>query len=55
MLKKNIYIVLYGPIKQGKKCDFYLRRGDFIMLLKISQLNGQLQKKKKIIKIYTHN
>jgi hypothetical protein len=26
---------------------FYLRRQDFIMFLKISQLNGPLQKKKK--------
>jgi hypothetical protein len=25
-----------------KKCDFYLRRGDFIMFLMISQLNGSL-------------
>jgi hypothetical protein len=34
-------------IKQCKKCDFDLRRGDFIMVLKISQLNGSLQKTKK--------
>jgi hypothetical protein len=28
------------------KCDFYLRRGDFIMFLMISQPNAPLQKKK---------
>ncbi len=33
-------------IEQCKKCDFDLRRGDFIMFLKISQLNDSLQKKK---------
>ncbi len=40
-------------VKQCKKCDFYSRRGDFIMFWKISQLNGPLQKK--TIKIYTHD
>jgi hypothetical protein len=33
-------------IKQCKKCDFQLRRGDFIMFSMISQLNGPFQKKK---------
>jgi hypothetical protein len=39
-------MILYGNvenyinIKQCKKCDFDLRRGDFIMVLKINQLNG---------------
>jgi hypothetical protein len=37
-------MILYG-IKQYKKCDFNLRRENFIMFLKISQLNGPLQKK----------
>jgi hypothetical protein len=41
-------------IEQCKKCDFDLRRGDFIMFLKISQLNDPLQKKRPS-KIYTHN
>jgi len=31
-------------LKQCKKFDFYLRRGDFIMFSIISQLNGSLQK-----------
>jgi hypothetical protein len=39
-------MILYGYVKQCKKCDFYLRRGDFIMFLMQSQLNGPLQKKK---------
>jgi len=34
-------------IEQCKKCDFDLKRGDFIMFLKISQLNDSLQKKKR--------
>ncbi len=44
-------MILYGNvenyinIKQCKKCDFDLRRGDFIMVLKINQLNGSQQKK----------
>jgi len=42
---KYTYIILCCSIKQCKKCDFYLRRGDFIMFLKISQLNGPLHKK----------
>jgi hypothetical protein len=35
-----IYImILHGYVKQCKKCDFYLRRGDFIMFFfMISQL-----------------
>jgi hypothetical protein len=33
-------------MEKCKKCDFDLRRGDFIMFLKISQLNGSLQKLK---------
>jgi hypothetical protein len=32
-------------IKQCKKCDFYLRRGAFIIFSTISQLNGPFQKK----------
>jgi hypothetical protein len=44
-------MTLHGYVKQCKKCDFYLRRGDFIMFLMISQLNGPLQKK---LSIYTH-
>jgi hypothetical protein len=30
-----------------KKSDLYLKRADFIMFLKISQLHGPLQNKKK--------
>jgi len=43
-----VYMIWHGHVKQYKckKYDFDLRRGDFIMFLKISQLNGQLQKKK---------
>ncbi len=37
------YKILHGNVKQCKKCDFYLRRGDFIMFFMISQLNGSLQ------------
>jgi hypothetical protein len=37
---KNIYIYMilhdYVNIQKCKKCDFYLRRGDFIMFLMIS-------------------
>jgi hypothetical protein len=36
-----------------KNVIFYLRRGDFIMFLKISQLNGPLQKKKTKSSKYT--
>jgi hypothetical protein len=44
-------MILHAYVKQNKykiilKCDFYLRRGNFIMSLMISQLNGPLQKKK---------
>jgi hypothetical protein len=39
-------MILHGYVKQCKKCDFYFRRGDFIMFLMISQLNDTLQKKK---------
>jgi hypothetical protein len=38
-------MILHGYVKQynnKKKCDFYLKRGDFMMFLKISQLNGPL-------------
>ncbi len=56
---KYIDIVLRGPIKQCKymtMCDFYLKRGDFIMFLKISLGKWPIaKKKKKIIKMYTHN
>ncbi len=38
-------MILHGYVKKCKNCDFYLRRGDFIMFLKISQLNGPLRKK----------
>jgi hypothetical protein len=38
-------MILHGYVKQCKTCDFYLRRGDFIIFLKIGQLNGPLQKK----------
>jgi len=46
-----IYMILHAYVKQNKykiilKCDFYLRRGNFIMSLMISQQNGALQKKK---------
>jgi len=47
---KNMYLYDFKGsnnhvnIKQYKKCDFYLRRGDFINLFMISQLNGPLQK-----------
>ncbi len=40
-----IYMILHGYIKQCKKSDFHLRRGDFIMFLMINQLNGPLKKK----------
>jgi len=39
-------MILHGYVEQCKKCDFYLRRGDFIIFLMKSQLNGPLQKKK---------
>ncbi len=48
-LDKKIYFFIYMSmcnninLKQCKKCDFYLRRGDFIMFSIISQLNGSLQ------------
>jgi hypothetical protein len=44
-----MYMILHGYVntKKCKKCDFYLRRGEFIMFWMISQLNGPLQKKKK--------
>ncbi len=41
-------MILHGYVKQCKKCDFYLRRGDFIMFLMKSQLNGPLPKNKTI-------
>jgi hypothetical protein len=40
-----IYMTLHGHVKQCKQCDFDLRRGDFIMFLKISQINGPIAKK----------
>ncbi len=45
-------MILHGYVKQRKKCDFYLRRGDFIMFLMKTQLNDPLQNKK-TIKKYT--
>jgi hypothetical protein len=50
-----VCMILHAYVKQCKykiikKCDFYLRRGNFIMSLMISQLNGPLQKKKKTSK-----
>jgi hypothetical protein len=38
-------MILHGHVEKCKKCDFYLRRGDFIMFLTISQIS-----KKKLIK-----
>jgi len=46
-MKNIICMILHGNVKQCKKCDFYLRRGDFIMFLMINQQNGPLKKKKK--------
>ncbi len=46
-------MTLHGYVKQCKKCDFYLRKGDFIIFLMISLRNGPLQKQK--ITIYTTN
>ncbi len=46
-----LYMILHDYVKQYKykktflKCHFYLRRGDFIIFLMISQLNAPLQKK----------
>jgi hypothetical protein len=45
-------MILHGNVKQCKKCDFYLRRGDFIMFLMINQQNGPLKKKKQHQKIH---
>ncbi len=47
-----VYMILYAYVKQGKykiirNFDFSLRRGNFILSLMISQLNGPLPKKKK--------
>jgi hypothetical protein len=39
-------MILHGYLKQCKKCDFYLRRGDFIRFSMISQLSGPLQNNK---------
>ncbi len=42
---KYIYMILHDHVKQCKKCDFYLGRGDFIMFLVIGQPSGPLQRK----------
>jgi hypothetical protein len=45
-------MILHGYVKQCKKCDFFMRRGDFVIFFMISSQNGPLQKN---FKIYTTN
>jgi hypothetical protein len=51
---KSIYLYtsLHGYEKQCKQCDFYLGRGDFIMFLMMSHLNGPLQKKNNYLNMH---
>jgi len=51
---KTIYImILHGYVKKKFKCDFYLRRGDFIMFFYDKPAKWPIAKTN--IKIYTHN